>query len=266
MSQDESIGAVQAHSQMASRHRTQRWIGWLAAPFWFPLASLYLRLCLRCRIEALGASREFYHSVRSGSKSPLLICANHLTLVDSFFIAQALSSNRRFLLDFDSIPWNTPEEVNFANTPLNRALVYLAKCIPIRRGGRREDIKEVLDRVGYVLGRGEVAILFPEGGRSRTGRVDAEGTGWGVGRVLAAQEGCRVLCIYMRGDAQKTWSAYPERGDRLRVSLALIEPKSAARGVRRTRDLSTQVIAQLVQMENEYFAERSEALQEGAAP
>jgi 1-acyl-sn-glycerol-3-phosphate acyltransferase len=250
---------------MASRHRTQRWIGWLLAPFWFPLASLYLRIRFGCSVEGVDASRAFYRAVRSESKAPLLVCANHLTLVDSFFIAEALSSNRRFLLDFDSVPWNTPEEVNFANTATNRALVYLAKCVPIRRGGRREDIKEVLDRIGYLLKRGEVAILFPEGGRSRTGRVDAEATGWGVGRVLASVEGCRVLCVYMRGRAQETWSDYPARGDRLDVSLALIEPKSDARGVRRTRDLSMQVIGQLADMENQYLASRAPTAPVGEA-
>jgi hypothetical protein len=179
-----------------------------------------------------------------------------LTLVDSFFIAQALSPNWRFLADFDSVPWNTPEESNFASTPLQRILIYIAKCIPIRRGGQREDIREVLDRVVYLLSRREVAVLFPEGGRSRTGRVDPEGGAWGIGRIVAAVEGCQVLCVYMRGDAQTTWSAYPARGDLLRVSLALIEPKSDARGVRRTRDLSQQVIGQLAQMESEYFAAR----------
>ena len=226
------------------------------APFWFPLASLFLRFRFGVRVADVASSRRVYRKVRSSSDKPLLICANHLTLVDSFFIAQALSPNWRFLADFDSVPWNTPEESNFASTPLHRILIYIAKCIPIRRGGQREDIREVLDRVVYLLSRREVAVLFPEGGRSRTGRVDPEGGAWGIGRVVAAVEGCRVLCVYMRGDAQTTWSAYPARGDLLRVSLALIEPKSDARGVRRTRDLSQQVIGQLAQMESEYFAAR----------
>nr|MCS5638559.1 1-acyl-sn-glycerol-3-phosphate acyltransferase [Myxococcota bacterium] len=206
-----------------------------------------------------GSSRRVYREIRASSDEPLLICANHLTLVDSFFIAQALSPNWRFLLDFDSVPWNTPEEVNFANTPLHRVLVYIAKCIPIRRGGQREDVKEVLDRAGHLLSRGEVAVLFPEGGRSRTGRVDPDGGAWGIGRVVAACGGCRVLCVYMRGDAQGSWSAYPARGDVLRVSLALIEPKSDARGVRRTRDLSQQIIGQLAQLESEYFSARADS-------
>jgi hypothetical protein len=234
-------------------------VGWLFAPFWFPLASLFLRVRFGCRIENISAGRRMYRKLRGESAGPLLICANHLTLVDSFFIAQALSPNWRFLLDFDSVPWNTPEEINFANTRFNRVLVYLAKCVPIRRGGKREDVREVLDRIEYLLGRGEVALLFPEGGRSRTGRIDPENTGWGVGRVVAKLKDCRVLCVYLRGDAQETFSAYPARGDRLRVSLALIEPKSDARGVRRTRDLSMQIVRQLAQMEAEYFGARAAA-------
>ena len=227
------------------------------APFWFPLASLFLRLRFGIRFTDIGSSRRAYREIRASSDGPLLICANHLTLVDSFFIAQALSSNWRFLLDFDSVPWNTPEEVNFANTPFHRLLVYIAKCFPIRRGGQREDVKEVLSRVIHLLRRGEVAVLFPEGGRSRSGRVDPEGGAWGIGRVVASCEGCRVLCVYMRGDAQSSWSAYPARGDTIRVSLALIQPKSDLRGVRRTRDLSEQIVGELVRLESEHFSSRA---------
>ena len=233
------------------------------APFWFPLASVFLRLRFGVRFADIQSSRLVYREIRASSDGPLLICANHLTLVDSFFIARALSPNWRFLLDFDSVPWNTPEELNFAKTPFHRLLVYIAKCIPIRRGGQREDVKEVLDRVVYLLRRGEVAVLFPEGGRSRSGRVDPEGGAWGIGRVVAACEGCRVLCVYMRGDGQDSWSAYPARGDVLRVSLSLIEPKSDARGVRRTRDLSQQIVGELARMESDYFSARGEPEAQG---
>jgi hypothetical protein len=156
-------------------------------------------------------------------------------------------------MDFDALPWNTPEETNFARTTTHRALVYLAKCIPIRRGGSRENVAGVLDRIRYLLERGEIALLFPEGGRSRTGRISTDNAAWGVGRIVGAVEGCRVLCVYMRGDAQATWSDYPARGDRMRVSLSCIEPKSDARGARRARDLAQQIVAQLARMEEEHF-------------
>ncbi|MBW2382824.1 MAG: 1-acyl-sn-glycerol-3-phosphate acyltransferase [Deltaproteobacteria bacterium] len=254
MSEGGVDGADAAMSRLVRKHRVQRTLAWLMAPFWVPLAALVLRLGFGYRIAEHAAVRAEFRRIRSDSSAPLLICANHLTLIDSFVIAWALAPAWTYAIHFDSMPWNTPEETNFANTLRNRLLVYLAKCIPIKRGGTREDVAEVLARVGYLLGRGEIALLFPEGGRSRTGRISEEKLAWGVGRIVAALAGCRVLCVYMRGDQQATWSEYPARGDVMRVSLACIEPKSDARGVRRTRDLVEQIIGELGRMEVEHFS------------
>jgi len=238
---------------MRARHELQRLLGWLVAPLWVPAAGLVLRFRMGYRVVDMGRVRREFQRIRGESGGPLLICANHLTLIDSFLIAWALAPTWRYLIDFDSLPWNTPEVTNFANTLRNRVLAYLAKCIPIRRGGSREDVASVLGRVTLLLQRGEVAMLFPEGGRSRTGRVAAESAAWGVGRVVGAVPGCRVLCVYMRGEAQETWSDYPAHGDRLHVSLACIEPKSDLRGARRSRDLAQQIVSQLQRMEGSYL-------------
>ena len=225
----------------------------MVAPLWLPLTSLWLARWMGYRVVDMASIRRDYRRIRAESDAPLLICANHLTLIDSFLIGWALSSNWRYLVDFDSLPWNVPEESNFANTIRNRVLVYLGKCIAIRRGGSREDVAGVLKRVTYLLGRGEVALIFPEGGRSRVGRVDVSTAGWGVGRIVGGLEGCRVLCVYMRGARQETWGDWPERGDHFHVSMASIEPKSDARGVRGTRDIANQIISRLARLEDEYF-------------
>jgi hypothetical protein len=242
--------------RMRVQHQRQRRIGAIVAAIWVPLAGLVLRHRFGYRIADVARVRAEFARIRDESSAPLLICANHLTLIDSFLIAWALAPTSRYVRDFDALPWNTPEETNFANTRLNRLLVYLAKCIPIRRGGSREDVARVLARIHYLLERGEIALIFPEGGRSRSGRVEPGAAAWGVGRIVAATPGCRVLCVYMRGDAQTTWSDYPEHGDTMRVSLDLIEPKSDARGVRRTRDLAEQIVARLSRMEEQYFDAR----------
>lgn len=246
-------GADEAGAVIVRRHRVQRALGWLLAPLWVPLAALVLRFGFGYRVADRAALHRAYRRIRSESNAPLLICANHLTLVDSFLVAWALAPSWSYVVAFDSMPWNTPEETNFANTARNRILVYLAKCIPIRRGGSRADAAHVLDRVVHLLQRGETALLFPEGGRSRTGRVSDERAAWGVGRVVAALPGCRVLCVYMRGDAQASYSDFPARGDVMRVSLECIEPKSDARGVRRSRDIVQQILGQLAWMEAEHF-------------
>lgn len=247
------------------RHRVQRWLGWLAAPLWVPVAGFWLSRWLGYRVVDVASVRLAYRRAREDTDTPLLICANHLTLIDSFLIAWALSGSWRYLVDFDSLPWNIPEESNFANTTANRVLAYLAKCIPIRRGGSREDVADVLKRVTHLLGQGEVALVFPEGGRSRTGRIEDSAAGWGVGRIVGALEDCRVLCIYLRGEHQETWSDWPKRGDRFHVSLACIEPKSDQRGVRGTRDIANQIVSRLSQLEAEYFA-RHRGVQKGGDP
>ena len=253
MSGIEPNGADGSSARMRQRHRVQRAVGWLVAPIWIPLAALVLRFGFGYRIADAAKSRRDFARIRAESDAPLLICANHLTLIDSFLIAWALAPSWRYAIDYDALAWNTPEETNFADTTLSRMLVYFAKCIPIRRGGTREDVAEVLERIRYLLGAGEIALLFPEGGRSRTGRVDVDGAAWGVGRIVGALEGCRVVCVYMRGDSQQTWSDYPAKGDCMRVAVSCIEPKSDARGARRARELSNQIVAQLARMEDEHF-------------
>jgi hypothetical protein len=235
------------------QHALQRAVVTVVAPFWLPLAVVYLRFLRGYRIRDLTRVREEFDRIRAETVGPLLLCGNHLTLVDSLLIIWALRSPWRLILDPDSFAWNTPERTNFAGSPIHSILTYLAKCIPITRGGRRQDTGGVLDRVVHLLERGEIALIFPEGGRSRTGRVEVESAAWGVGRIVGSVPTCRVLCVYLRGDEQETWGSFPARGDTINVSLACIEPKSDHRGARRSRDLARQITAQLAQMEEEYF-------------
>jgi 1-acyl-sn-glycerol-3-phosphate acyltransferase len=241
---------------MVRHHALQRLVSMLAGPIWIGASVLVMRFRFGYRIAEVARVRAAYRRIRRESDGPLLVCANHLTMVDSFLIAWALGSGFYWLTHPDELPWNTPERTNFGRTWIQRLLIFVAKCIPVTRGGAREDVGEVLDRVRYLLARGETACIFPEAGRSRTGRVEESAAGWGVGRIVGGVAGCRVLCVYMRGRRQTTWGFRPETGDTLDVALACIEPKSDARGVRRSRDLAAQIVRQLMRMEEEYFDAR----------
>jgi hypothetical protein len=87
--------------------------------------------------------------------------------------------------------------------------------------------------------------------------VDAEATADGVGRLLKEVDSCRVLCVYARGDAQETWSNLPARGETFTVALRVVEPRTPLRGLRGTRDLATQVVRALADLEREHFASRA---------
>ena len=240
----------------ALAHALQRELGRLVAPLWIWLVTFYLRWGRGYRIEGVRESRRAFRRIRREHDGPILICANHLTLIDSMLVTLGLAPVWRLSFFFSWLPWNTPERTNFAAGLGQRILAYLAKCIPITRGGRREEVADVLNRVVYLTRRGELALVFPEGGRSRTGRVDVEEAAWGVGRVIAALPNCRVVCVYLRGRGQQSFSDLPAVGERFDIEVGCIEPKSDFSGARRSRDLSRQVVAQLANMEEHYFDDR----------
>ena len=249
-------GTSVGDSAMVRRHSRQRIISMITSPVWVGLTVLAIRFYFRYRIANIDSLRAQYRRIRAQSDAPMLVCANHLTLVDSFLVAWALGSGPYWLMHPDELPWNTPESTNFGKTWRARVMIYVMKCISITRGGPREGVASVLTRIRYLLSTGETALLFPEAGRSRSGRVDEGAAAWGVGRVVGGLLRCRVLCVYMRGRQQSSWSDFPAKGDVLDVSIVCIEPKSDARGVRRSLDLSRQVTRQLARMEEDYFDAR----------
>lgn len=251
--------------ELRFQHALQREVGRIVAPVWVLLAGGYLRFVKRYRIVDVRESRREFRRIRADSDVPLLICANHLTLIDSMLVAWALTSSWRACWNWSVLPWNTPERNNFATTRLQRVMVYLSKCIPITRGGTRDEVANTLKRVSHLTSRGELALIFPEGGRSRSGRVEPDAAAWGVGRIVSSLPGCRVLCVYLRGEGQDTYSRVPAEGERFHVALRCIEPKSDARGIRRSRDFATQIVAQLVQLEERFFEGRCERADSGSS-
>jgi 1-acyl-sn-glycerol-3-phosphate acyltransferase len=234
----------------------QREVSRLLSPITLPLVAVVLRFGLGYRIEGLNALRRKYREMCLGLDGSMLICANHLTMIDSFVIAWALGSPWWYFRHFRTLPWNMPERSIFATTPVMRALAYALKCIPIERGGNRVEINGVLARVTHTLSNGNVTLIFPEGGRSRTGRVEVDSAASGVGRICRSVPGCRVICVYLRGDHQQGYSRIPIRGERFRGSLSMIEPKTDHQGLRASRDVARQIAARLAEMEQEYFDDR----------
>lgn len=218
-------------------------------------AIAWMKLGRRYRMPMLATARREFRELRRQAKGPLVICGNHLTAVDSLLIMWALSPGWRCFLRPSLMPWNLPDKANFSGNSLIRSLCYVGRCLPIVRRGPREEVRRVLDKVQLLLRRGNSILIFPEGGRSRVGRVDTENFSYGVGTILQESPEARVLCVFFRGKQQKDFSNLPHRGDEFYIDLRLLDPRSEDSGLRGARDLSTQIVQSLAEMERKYFGE-----------
>lgn len=222
----------------------------IIGPLYFLIAKLFFY-----RVRDLKKIRRQCAAEFEKHNGPWIICANHLTMIDSFILAYATFTLSQHITDYRKLPWNLPERRNFQSNIILAGLCYLAKCIPIDRGGSREKIKKTLDKCIYLLRNGQNVMIFPEGGRSRTGFVNKEDFSYGVGRFVQDVEGCKVMCIYLRGDKQKSYGLIPAWGEKFSVQVEVFTPSATGEsGLRVQRDYAAQIINRLAQMEEKYFA------------
>jgi 1-acyl-sn-glycerol-3-phosphate acyltransferase len=231
----------------------QRLLGWLAFPCLSSAAIFYMRVVRGNRVKNLADVRRRFRALTRDQRQ-IVICANHLTMTDSFFVHWALCSPLDYLRHYRLFAWNVPASENFQRGLLLRLMSYLGKTVPIDRGGSAKHHRAVLAKLVYLVRRGDLITIFPEAGRSRSGRVEPEQVAYGIGRILRDVPEAVVVCVYQRGDRQHSWGFQPVRRDEIHVDLELLAPASSARGLRAARDLSRQVIERIRLMEERYFA------------
>jgi 1-acyl-sn-glycerol-3-phosphate acyltransferase len=223
-----------------------------------PAAVFFMRVIRGNAFEGIAPLRRIYREAAASGR-PLIICANHLTMFDSIFLHYALATVPSYLRNFRLFSWNVPAVENFKRDPFLRVLTYVAKTIPIDRSGNAVHHRTVLDRIKYLASRGEIFTIFPEGGRSRTGRVEVERVASGVGNIVRDLERPLVLCVYMRSEQQESYGHLPPRGDRIHLRGEVISPSTTAKGVRAAKELSKQIIEKLRALEDEHFDARARA-------
>lgn len=231
-------------------------LGRLAVVITVPLIFLALRI-RGYRIRDLERVRSEVARLHGEHEGPWLICPNHLTMIDSVLISYGMASLSGHICRFKRVPWNLPERDNFQRNPFLAVLCYLGKCLPVNRGGSREELQRLFDKCRSVLGLRQSLLVFPEGRRSRTGRVDRENFSYGVGRFLDECPGCRVMLVYLRGDGQETFGSMPRLGERFTMRVKVFDPGSVdGAGLRLQREYARRIVEHLAGMEEEYFASR----------
>ena len=205
------------------------------------------------RVSGLSQVRQKVRELMQAHPGPWLICANHLTLIDSVILVYAMIPTYRYMVHYKLLPWNVPEQMNFNRNLFVGLVCFLTKCIPIIRGGDRGVVNATLAKCSFLLSKGENLMIFPEGTRSRSGRVITEDFPYGVGRFVCSISNCRVMAIYLRGDGQATYSSFPKYKETFYMKVEECRLQTNLRGLRAQRDFATQIVSHLDKMEKEYF-------------
>jgi len=226
---------------------------------------VWVRWVRRFSIEDAEEVRAEFRRMVDEAPTPVVLCSNHLTLVDSIILTWGLVPPLGYLRRYSLFPWSVPERTNFSGTVFWRIVAFLGKCVYVTRGGPRKEVNRTLARIAWLLRSGELVSIFPEGGRSRSGRVDTENFAYGVGQLVLGVPGTRVICAYLRGYDQESYSDFPKKGEVFALDLEILQPESAATGLRGARDVATQIIQTLARMEERHFADRERSRRSGGA-
>lgn len=191
-----------------------------------PLPSFYysrpgkiLGRSLRCVLEH-GIVRRWVSFKRQGDfpsidlKRPTLFIANHSSHVDTFAVLNTLPrevKNKLLVAAAYDYFFSKEKKGHFLMNPLT---------VPMFPFHRDRFFSENLKQIGIFLSRGHPLLIFPEGTRSRTGKLGPFKEGIGM---IVKETGAQVIPSQISGafDLWPPAAAYPKRGP---VSVHYQEP------------------------------------------
>jgi 1-acyl-sn-glycerol-3-phosphate acyltransferase len=119
----------------------------------------------------------------------VIIAPNHFSFMDHFLVGMFIRRRIRFMA-----------KSQLFSGPLQWIYTH-GGVFPVRRGARDE---EAFITAGIVLGRGGTIVMYPEAGRSRTGRLSEQAKP-GIGR-LALESGAPVVPAAIYGSSKvRNW-------------------------------------------------------------
>ena len=192
-----SVGATQERE--ASGHTYPRW------PWSWPIKAVrvvFLELVMRPLVEILAAPRVVYKTAGL-PQGPLLIVANHVTAYDGALVLQALPGmlRRRIAIAMSGETLldlrrgrNQPRGLYNLLAPAGYWIVtalFNVFPLPRLRGFRRS-----FEHAGEAMDRGYSVLIFPEGTRSRDGKLHPFRPGIGL---LAQQSRVPIVPVALIG-------------------------------------------------------------------
>jgi 1-acyl-sn-glycerol-3-phosphate acyltransferase len=161
------------------------------------------RIWAAALLRASGARVHYHGLERARGTVPCLFVANHQSSVDIWALLRVLPSRARFVA-----------KQELFRIPLFGWILAATGFVPIDRGNRSEAIRS-LDRAALAIGRGRSLVLFPEGTRSRDGRLQPFKKG---AFHLALRSGAPIVPVAIAGSFEvMPRSAFPVRPGRVDV-------------------------------------------------
>lgn len=148
---------------------------------------------------ALRALCKLFFRLKVYQTEPLgregfILCPNHASYLDGFLMFTAVPRHLRPRLFFMGYS-------RYFDKPLIRDLVRLMRVIPVNSA---RHLVEAMQAAAYVLRRGGIMCIFPEGARSLSGQLRTFKKGVAV---LARELGVKLVPVFIQG-SYEAWPAH----------------------------------------------------------
>jgi 1-acyl-sn-glycerol-3-phosphate acyltransferase len=179
------------------------------------------------------------------ASGPVILAANHMSFVDSPLLMFCLPRRVWFL-----------GKAEYMDSWRTRHLFPAVGMIPIERGGRRGALSALRAALG-VLEHGQVIGIYPEGTRSRDGKLHRGHTGLGW---LALRSGAPIVPVGIRGTAevQPPDTALPKLAGDCHIAIGREIPMSryTARDRRTQRSVTDDVMFEISQLSGQQYVDQ----------
>jgi len=150
-----------------------------------PLIQIFMRLLNRTRITGIENIKDL--------DSKWILASNHLSILDDLFLGPILLFPKS-MRGYSYFPYHAPEERNFYKKRLISSFMRHCKSIPLIRGAGI--FQPGMNRIIKSVDEGGILHIYPEGTRSRSGKIAAGKPG--IGRIVC-ETGAVVIPVYHQG-------------------------------------------------------------------
>ncbi len=208
---------------------------WLTPVTRWIITNLVAPPCVFLLFGVLNRTR-IYGRRRMSHVPNTLVLSNHQSMIDSFPIAYYLFFPEKAFRPHLA-PWNAAAAENFFKNPLFAWVFHQFKCIPVRRG--RRDLRAMI-RSASALRTGTLT-LFPEGTRSRNGKVGRGRAGAGM---VILQNRPQVVPITLEGldRVLPIGARLPRIGQRVSIYVGRPVPYDDLAAEGRSRESAQQIV------------------------